>query len=340
MSGAFILDDLTDPRRGIHWEHRQPIGRAGRLSLEASASSYEDDGPRFRTGSLSYFRQLGGGDVSVVLSRMGYADSQQSHGDLTYRFAEVKPTEGVSVIPALHLRHSRAENRERDVLLNTETGEPLVMDTTGSSRSTSVGVDLAVRTQTMRLTSRTTLVSSLTTGYFKSLSGGGQASLGFRLSLDHDFGVHDKAALTYTYSGNPAAGEASLFSAPRHMLNLNTSFQVVGCSVRATASQELGGSRRYGSLSLHRPLPFGKDRQGLPLWDLRLSHFFTRVDLLSAVHTKLALSRRIGRYRASLCYSPQGAGEFDSRPWISAYGYGYTYAGGRRFWLELSAAGY
>ncbi len=338
VSGAFTLDDLTDPRRGVHWEHSQPIGRMGRLRLQADAADYEDEDSRFRSGNLNYSRQLGGGELSLILSRMGYAGSEQSHSDLSYRFADMKPARGITMVPALHLRHSAAENSSQDVLVNTETGEPLTLEDTGAHRSTSVGLDLAVRSAAMRLTPRTQLESSLTTGYFKTLSGGGQTSLGFRLSLDQNFGASDRATLTYTYSGNPDAGDATLFSAPRHMLNLTSAFRALGCSARMSASQELGGSRRYGSLNLVRPLPFGRDSKGRTLWDLRLTHFFTRVDQLSAVHTRIKLGRKLGRYRASLCYSPQGAGDFDSRPWISAYGYGYTYAGGRKFWLELTAA--
>jgi hypothetical protein len=205
-------------------------------------------------------------------------------------------------------------------------------------------MDLSFRAPAVRLSPRTELTPNLTTGYFKTVSGGSQSLLDFRLSLDHRFSGgagegRNRATLTYTYSGNPSAGEASLFTAPRQMVGLNTALEIKGCSVRANASQEVGGTRRYGSLSLFRPLPFGRDARGVALWSLRLSHFFTQVDQFSAAHSRLSLGRRIGRYRASLCYSPQGVGDFDSRPWISASGYGYTYTGGRSFWLELSAVG-
>jgi len=46
----------------------------------------------------------------------------------------------------------------------------------------------------------------------------------------------------------------------------------------------------------------------------------------------------IGRYRLSLCYSPQGVGDYGSRPWASPFGYGYSYSGGRHLWLEFAAS--
>jgi len=338
VSGAFMLDDLANPRRGLHWEHRQPIGGSGRLSLEAGASTFEENEPRFRSGSLNYAQPASAGTLSLMLSGMEYGGSQQSYGDLTYRFREVKASTHVGLTPSLHLRHSRAQNSGNDVLVDTGTGEPLVMEGQATTRNTSVGTDLSFHAPAARLSSRTDLIAGLTTGYFKTLGGGSQSVLDFRLSLDHAFGVRNQATLTYTYSGHPSAGQASLFSAARQMLTLSTGLHVEGCAVRANASQEIGGSRQYGSLSLSRPLPFGLDGQGRPLWSLQFSHFATRVGEFSAAHTRLSLSRAVGRFRASLCYSPQGVGDFDSRPWISAYGYGYTYTGGQHLWLELSAA--
>jgi len=337
VSGAFLLDDLANPRRGLHWEHRQPIGGSGRLSLEAGASTFEENEPRFRSGSLNYTQPGPAGSLSLMLSRMGYGGSEQSYGGLSYRFATAKAGPHLRITPSLHLRHSRAQNSGDDVLVDTGTGEPLVMEGQ-ATRNTSVGADVNLQTAGVKLSSRTGVSAGLSTGYFRTLSGGSQSLLDLRLSLDHNFGVRDRATLSYTYSGRPSAGQASLFSAPRQMLSLSTGLLVAGCGVRASASQEIGGSRQYGSLSLSRPLPFGVDGQGRPVWSLQLSHFSTRVGEFSAAHTRLSLSRALGRFRASLCYSPQGVGEFDGRPWISAYGYGYTYTGGRHLWLELSAA--
>ncbi|MCJ7752456.1 MAG: hypothetical protein MUQ65_15440, partial [Armatimonadetes bacterium] len=56
--------------------------------------------------------------------------------------------------------------------------------------------------------------------------------------------------------------------------------------------------------------------------------------------SRLSLSRLMGRYRLAVCYSPQGQGAYESRPWIGLEGYGYTYSGGRHLWIELNADGY
>jgi len=198
-------------------------------------------------------------------------------------------------------------------------------------------VDLNITPPTLNLGPDTKLSTNLTTGWYKVFAGGSRGLLDGRLSLDHSFDPRNNAALSYSFSSNPAAAQGSIFSQPRHMLGLSASLQFKGTSLQASASQELGGSRRYGSLHLARPLPFGTDGLGRHLWSLELSHFFTVVDQYEADRTRLSLTRLIGRYRASLCYSPQGVGDFDSRPWVSAAGYGYTYSGGRHLWLELSA---
>jgi hypothetical protein len=90
---------------------------------------------------------------------------------------------------------------------------------------------------------------------------------------------------------------------------------------------------------LARPLPFGTDALQHPLWSLELSHVFSHLDDYGYASSRVALRRLLGRYSLGLCYSPQGGGVANSRPWIGLGGYGYTYSGGH-LWLEFNSAGF
>ncbi len=45
-----------------------------------------------------------------------------------------------------------------------------------------------------------------------------------------------------------------------------------GATVGLSASRDLRGDREYGSLTVLKPLPFGSDSLGQPLWTLGASH--------------------------------------------------------------------
>jgi hypothetical protein len=77
---------------------------------------------------------------------------------------------------------------------------------------------------------------------------------------------------------------------------------------------------------------------GQSLWDLSARHMFSQFNTFGARNTVFSLGRVVGRYRASLNYSPQGGGSYLSdRPWLSPLGFGYTYSGGKNLWVEFSA---
>jgi hypothetical protein len=160
------------------------------------------------------------------------------------------------------------------------------------------------------------------------------------LSLTRRFGPTDYVRLTYDYASTPASIRPSVFTFGRQRLRLNGSATVKQFSVRANASRELDGSRFFGTVSVSRPLPFGIDAVGRPLWSMEARHFFSHIGEYSLASSRFGLTRLVGRYRAALCYSPEGNGRYDSRPWVGLHGYGYTYSGGRNLWLELSAATY
>jgi hypothetical protein len=338
MDGSFQVDDIANPRRGARWQHSHSLGGGSRLELDASAFSFGDDTPDLLGEGLTYWRPVSRGSLMLALSRTEYGESLQDCGELAYHLPTVKAGRAALVTPALHLRASRAESPEEALLIDPATGEPVLLQQT-AQRAASLGADVNIESVGKDLGRGLRLGWGMTTGYAKLLSGGWQSLLDARVSLDRGFGAGSQAGLTYSFSANPNGFGPSIFSSgPRQMLGLRTNLVVQGSPVQATVSQELGGSRRYGSLSVSRPLSGDRDLLGRSLWSLDLSRLFTRADGYRVGYTRMALNRLVGRYRASLVYSPEGAGQFDSRPWVSAYGYGYTYSGGRHLWLEFSAA--
>jgi hypothetical protein len=341
LDGSFQLDDVTNPRRGIRWQQSHVLGGGAHVDLDASAFRFDDDSPDFLTQGLTYWRPVSRGSLMLALSRTAYGGSLQDCGELAYRLPSFTAKGTAVVTPGFHLRSSRAESTAQGVFIDSTTGEPVVLQQ-AAQRATSLGADVNVESVGKDLGHRTRLTWGLTTGYFKALGAtaeGRPYELDTRISLDRTFDARNRAGLTYTFSANPNGSAPSIFSSPpRQMVGLHANLLVSGCPVQATGSQELGGSRQFGSLSVSRPLSPDRDLLGRPRWTLDVSHLFTRSDSYRVDHTTVALARLLGRYRAALVYSPQGAGEFDGRPWVSAYGYGYTYSGGRHFWLEFSAA--
>jgi hypothetical protein len=338
--GSFSLDDVTRPARGLHWQHRQNLGAGGMVHADTSVMSFDEDEPRLRTSAVSFFRPMGGGSLSLGVSGSDFGTSEEYASNLNYRFRGSRIGSGTLVTPALHLRHSRSYSEEDALLIDPQTGEPFHLMEQRMGRSTSASFDLNFDLPSRELGEKTKISANLLTGYAWRFSGGSRGVLETRLALDRRVGREGRVGLSYTYSSSSAGVDSSLFSAGNNLLSLSAQGRVRGCFLRARLSQDLGRERRFGSIHLSRALPFGSDPLGRPLWNVEVGHFFSRLESYGAASTRFALNRRIGRYQASLCYSPQGVGDYGSRPWISPVGFGYTYSGGRHLWVELSAAAF
>jgi hypothetical protein len=332
--GAFELDDLLHPNRGVKWEHRQELGSRMSLNADASTVQFDRSGPRLRSSTLGLLRSMSDGKVSLTLARSDYGGSVQSIGDLEYRLESLRPSSGMLITPAVHLRNSMARTQNL-LVLDPETGEPLEI-AQRTERVTSPGLDANISLPSKDLGRDLFFSGGLTTGYGWNLGGGSRALLDGRLLLDRRFGQYAFASLAFSYSSGSLT-QNSLFRTGRQLFTLSGHTLVKRTAVRLSLSQDLAGQRRFGTLFLHRPLPFGTDLLGRPLWDFELSHVFSRFESLGAANTKFALGRALGRLQASLCYSPQGVGDFSGRPWLGPFGYGYTYSGGRHLWFEVTA---
>jgi hypothetical protein len=201
-------------------------------------------------------------------------------------------------------------------------------------------VDLNFDLPSLNLGNHTQMKASLLAGQAWGLSDGARGVLDGRVGLTRRLGPRDFVTLNYNYSSTPAGIDPSPFSVGRQRVTLNGHTEVRRCRVKFNLTEELDGDRAFGSLYLTRPLSSVTNELGRPIWSLEVRHFFSRLTSYSVSGSRFSLTRLLGRYRVSLCYSPQGSGIYESRPWIDVYGYGYTYSGGRKLWIELSAANF
>ncbi|MCJ7751701.1 MAG: hypothetical protein MUQ65_11510, partial [Armatimonadetes bacterium] len=338
--GAFAIEDLTDPGRGLTWNHQFKLGQGSALSLDAATASFDDDSPQLRAGGLTYFRPMSGGRLSLSLSGSDFGTSEHYYSSLSYRFRSTALGSGLLLSPVVHVRHSRRYSESDQILIDPQTGEPLTIAQEDIGRTTSPGVDVAIDLPRRDIAPQTKFNAQIRTGYAWGLDGGSRSTFNARLGLMRELGIGQIIRLDYTYSGAPASLQPTPFAIGRQRLNLTGRAIVKRFDLRFNASQEIGGDRLFGYLTLARPLPWGTDRRGGALWRLSGSHMFSRLTDYKMASSRLSLSRLMGRYRVAVCYSPQGQGTYESRPWASFDGYGYTYSGGRHLWIELTADGY
>jgi len=338
--GSFSLDSILHPSEGVHWRHQERF--AGGLSVEGDFDSISTEGnqPSYRTAGLNASHPLGEGSLSLTLGKSTYGGSTEQSADLGYRFSSFSLGGGIVGTPGLHLRQSESEITMHDILVDPVTGEPLMFNASTGGRTTSASADLAVNFHERNL-GALKLTGTMTTGYSWLLSGGmGAAQFATRWTLDRRFSKNGYVGLALHYSITPPAAQTGLLATGnQRSLTLSARGPVKEGYAMMQLTQGLEDGRRYGCLNLHQPLPFGKDALNQPRWTFDAYHMFSQFGAFQAQNTVLSLNRTVGRYQASLKYSPEGGGNYGSnQPWISPWGFGYTYSGGKHLWLEFSAA--
>jgi hypothetical protein len=241
--------------------------------------------------------------------------------------------------PAVRLRQTRRFSEKQELIVDPDTGEVLEIPQENTS-ATSPGFDLAFSVPSRELAPKLKLTASLMTGYAWGLPGGSRSVLDGRLGLTRWVSGDDFVRFSYDYSASPAALQASPFKNARQRLSLNGRARIREYDVTLNASSEIGGDRQFAHLGLGRPLPFGREASGQAIYRLQVSHVFTSLSEYSLHSTRISVIRKLGRYELAVCYSPQGHGVYESQPYLNWGGYGYTYSGGQRLWLELSSYGF
>ena len=338
--GSLSIQDITQPARGMDWRHQVKLGAGSALTLDAGLANFEDDAPTLKSAGLTYLRPMGGGRLSLALSGSDFGQSQHYYSSLAYRFQTSRLGSGVLVSPVVHVRHTRRFSETEEVIVDPVTGEVLEIPKEDIGETTSPGFDVAFSLPNREIGSHMQLNTTLLTGYAWGLADGSRGILDGRLSLMRRLGPTDYLKLSYDYSSAPAALQSSPFKIARQRLGVNGRTKLQEFEVMFNASAEIGGDRLFGYVSVTRPLPFGRDANGQPLWNVQASHVFSRLAEYGLSSSRLSLARKLGRYELALCYSPQGNGGYESRPWINLGGYGYTYSGGSHLWAELSAYGF
>jgi hypothetical protein len=336
--GCVSVEDITHPGRDVEWQHQLKLGAGSALSLDAATSTFQDGGPQLRAAGLSYYRPMSSGRLSLALSGSDFGTSENSFAALAYRFRTRALASGVLLTPVASIRHSRRHSETEQILVDPDTGETLEIAQEDSGHTTSPGFDMDIDFPGRAIAEKTNLSASMHTGYAWGLDGGARSVFDGRLAIVRQLAPGDYIRLEYSYSGAPASLQPTLFSVGRQRLSLNGRVKYRGCEVRLNASQEIGGDRTFANVGVFRGLPWGRDANGHPLWTLQANHIVTHFSEYKLASSRLSLARRMGQYRLALCFSPQGTGGFESQPWISLDGYGYTYSGGRHLWIEVSAA--
>ncbi len=337
--GSLSVEDLTHPTRDISLRQQVKLGAGSALSMDAGVSSFQNGMPTLKAAGVTYYRPVSAGRLSLTLSGSDFGTSEYYFGALAYRLKTKALGSGVLVTPVVSLRQSLRHSTTSQVLVDPETGETIEISKEDSGRTTSPGFDLDVSLPSRTISPKLQLTGALHTGYAWGLSGGSRAIFDWRFGLVRQLPAGGLIRLDYNYSGAPASLQSTPFSIARQRVSLNGRARMHAYDLRFNISQEIGGDRLFGNFTAVRPLPWGNGPDG-PLWQLAASHVFSHVAQFSLASSRLALSRRFGQYRLAVCYSPQGKGGFESQPWVSLDGYGYTYSGGRHLWIEVNSAGF
>jgi hypothetical protein len=334
MNGSFTMDSLLHPTRGLGFEHSQRFGKL-RVGFDAHAATLYDDS-RFRAGNLGFTYPVGEGAMALSLGGSTYGRSREESAGLTYQFASRRLGNGLMVMPNVHIRESMRQVDASEIVIDPVTGEPLELDTSTSGTTTSAGFDVALGMPTRELRPGTRFTGHAALGAGLILGGSLSPSVRARFSIDQQLGKTGRLTLTYNGSYHPSDND--LLSGGRQTLTLAGNGTYKDVSYMLSFSKDVTSDRQYGVASLSQPLPFGKDRFGVPMWTLGVNQLFTHYRQYDLQSTRIKLTRRLGKLDLSLNYSPQGFSPYgDSHPWISPLGVGYTYTGGRHLWLEFGA---
>lgn len=338
--GRLSLDNIFNPSRGLSVRHQLKFGTSSALTLDAATSRYTGGDTSLQSAGLSFYRPMAGGKISLNLSGSTYGDSESYFGSVSYRFRTSTLSSGVLLTPVVSLKQSRRHMETTQVLVDPATGETVELRADASGSTTAPSCDLDISLPRRLLKNGIELSGSLHTGYTMKLGGEGRMLFDSRFRAMRRLSPQGLVTLDYIYNGAPSSLQESLFTLARQRLSLTGQGTLKGWAIRLNASKDIGGDRQFGSLSLSRGLPWGRDASGQSRWSFNLAHTLTRFAQYGLASTRLSLDRRFGQYGVSFCFSPQGRGGIESQPWISLDGYGYTYSGGRRFWIEMNAAGF
>lgn len=339
VEGALTVGDVTDPGRSLQWDHRHKLSGEAALGLNASVAQFDNDvSPDLRMYGADYSRPLSRGRLSLGVSHSDFGDSEHDSSAISYRLRSFGIGSDVLATPTLGIRRSRSRGEYDEFLINPDTGEPLELTVQSVGTTTTPSVDLDFSLPGRAFGEETKLTAGLTAGQAWNLSGGSYGKLNGRLGLSHRFSSDSNATLAYTYSSSAGNDPHTLLRSARHLVSLTGKGRAKDCSLTVSASQDLSGERRFGNIGVKQPLNFGADAIGRPLWHIEARHFYSHLSSFRAAASQFSLVRTVGRYRAALCYSPQGVGETSNLPWVDSLGYGYTYSGNKHYWIEFSAS--
>ena len=317
MRGVLSLDNLTSSTRGLRWEHHQGIGET---TADISFSHYRYDSrfPAMSYGNAFIRRDLGTTDLTITASGSRYGAGTDWSTTTAFRWPQ-------AAVGKTAWHYGVATD------LRVGTGPGLMWMRPYQSRGvrTELGLDLDLNSPTWQVASRTTATTTFR-GRAGVTSGATTQNVEAKFSLRRSLGSSSSAAVTYSQ----LFGGQDYWSFGRRRLDGNVFVQKGDrWSASAYFSRDLGTSDMFATLGGNYALPFERRDDGAPRWRLEANMGHSRYSSFSMTDSRIALSREIGNYVASLVYSPSGAAGY------GPYGGGFGFNQGRHFWLELSMGG-
>jgi hypothetical protein len=333
--GTFSLDDVAGQARGLRWQHRLELGAASRADLALSSTQFDPNSPRVATARAQYYQRLNGADLSLSLfgNSMGGDKRWSSTATLGLPVAPIAHTNlGYSVSASVAYGRTVSSGGVRYVA----PGYFLPLSSGASGLSETLRFNL--HTPSVRLNRRTTLTSGVGSQLSWYDTGAGRRSLDLNLGLRHSFGSASSLSLGYRYGATSSTGGYPAYDSGRQ--NLTASFFATKPEryyASSFASWDLERNSMFGNMALDYLLPFDREPSGKARWRLGWSASVARFGAFNYRSDRFRLGRTLGQLEIVLNYSPEEAVGLGSGAYADAYGLGYTYSPGRRFWVELTS---
>ena len=307
-AGKLAVDNLTASTRSLRLDHSLDFGPDARASLGVNYYRYNPSYPAALTGRAFYYHRLPDADLNVIAlgSSIGGAANWSLDTNLRWGGMELGRS-GIGY----------------DVTANLGYGGGQV----GYGGGLGMGAGLGVAPPAWKIGKRTAATLDLAQQYQWAQVGNLRSMFDAQAVLRQGLGGLGVMSLSYNYSLSQGGYYASY---GRQRLNLNAYLNrgmLWNASGYASYSLDRDTLFASGGISYHLPI----DEKGAELpWRLDLRGSYTHFSTATAVNSRVALGRALGRYEVLLCYSP-----------TSSYGYStYGYGSGKSFWVELAPLGF
>ena len=332
--GTISLDDLVGSTRGLRWQHRQELGRQTGADLSFGLLKSTDDSPRVTSLGANVGHKLGRNSLTLNLGATSFSGSKLESATIGLALPD-RPIgrSGVTYAVSTGVRLSRSTFETAVPVFDGKDYYYLPSSSQTSSLLQSVGLRLLF--PQWKLGPKTTVIASLGGDYLWGDSANGRATANARLSLRRNLGRASSLLVQYSFADLATQPGPYYYSLGRQYLVANLELAKGNrWSLQGTGSWDLEAGSSYGMVDVSRGL--GRGRLGEPRYRVGTSSFVSQIPDYETSYTRLYLARAFPNYVVTLNYSPHSSGSLPSHGYFTGAGYEYTFAPGRKFWVELS----